>query len=86
MAYRKLGCVVSCSVPGQSAGSDKDAQLAPFVAAALTEPARASERHAMLLARFDPISPIGFKHLLAAAPLDGIELERLRDTGRTMDF
>ncbi len=58
----------------------EDADLVRGVAGALADPERAGAARALLRAQFAP--PAGLKALLAAAPLDGIDLERSRDTGR----
>jgi hypothetical protein len=56
------------------------------VAAALTDPARAAETRALLRGRFAPPPARSLKALLEAAPLEGVELERSRDTGRIIDL
>jgi hypothetical protein len=40
----------------------------------------------MLQARFAETPARSLKELLAAAPLDGINLERVHDTGRAVDL
>jgi hypothetical protein len=55
------------------------------VAAALTDPARQADARALLQQRFvEPGAP-SLKALLAAAPLEGIDLERSQDIGRDVD-
>ena len=56
------------------------------LAAALTDPGQAAEARATLLRQFAP-APIGsLKDLIASAPLDGIDLDRSRDTGRAVEL
>lgn len=64
----------------------EDASLVRAVAAALTDPEQAAETRALLRGRFAPTPKRSLKDLLASAPLDGIELERSRDTGRAVDL
>lgn len=64
----------------------EDAALVRNVADALTDPARASEARALLRQRFAEPPAQGLKALLAAAPLDDIDLERPRDTGRAVEL
>ncbi len=59
-----------------------DAALVRGVARALSDPAREAEARAMLRERFGAGKAKGFKALLAAAPLEGIDLARERDPGR----
>ena len=59
-----------------------DAALVRGVAQALSDPAREAEARAMLRERFGASQAKGFKALLAAAPLEGIDLARERDPGR----
>ena len=63
-----------------------DAPLIRAVAAALTDPAQAEAVRAFLRIRFAPPPTRSLKALLAAAPLEGIELGRPRDTGRDIDL
>lgn len=63
-----------------------DAALIRQVARALDDPRRAEEARTLLRARFGPGSSQGLKALLAAAPLEGIDLTRTRDTGRAVDL
>jgi hypothetical protein len=52
------------------------------VARALSDPAREAEARALLRERFGAAKAKGLKALLAAAPLEGIDLTRERDLGR----
>ncbi len=63
-----------------------DAPLVRAIAAALADPARAAETRALLRGRFAPAPAQSLKALLAAAPLEEIELERSRDTGRVVEL
>lgn len=60
--------------------SKNDAVLIRGVAQALSDPAREAAARALLRERFGLAK--GLKALLAAAPLDGIDLSRDRDFGR----
>jgi tRNA U34 5-carboxymethylaminomethyl modifying GTPase MnmE/TrmE len=64
----------------------EDAALVRAVAAALADPARAAEARALLRGRFPPTAARSLKDLLASAPLDDVDLERSRDTGRAVDL
>ena len=64
----------------------EDATLVRSVAGALVDPQRAAETRTALRERFGHRAGKGLKALLAAAPLEGIDLERDRDTGRTVKF
>ena len=64
----------------------EDAGLVRGVAGVLTDPERAAEARALLRAHFAPSSPKGLKALLASAPLEDIELDRPRNTGRDVDL
>ena len=64
----------------------EDAALVRRVAGALIDPERRAEARALLRQRFAEPRAKGLKALLAAAPLEGIDLERARDTGRTVDL
>jgi len=59
-----------------------DAGLIRGVAKALSDPARETEARALLRERFGATQTKGLKELLAAAPLEGIDLSRERDLGR----
>jgi hypothetical protein len=63
-----------------------DAALIRGVARALHDPRRADETRAVLRARFAAEGAQGLKALLAAAPLEGIDLTRNRDSGRLVDL
>lgn len=60
----------------------EDAALMRDVAAALLDPEHESETRSILYERIAVPRTAGFKALLAAAPLEGIDLERPRDFGR----
>ncbi len=64
----------------------EDAALLRRVASALIDPEREAEARALLRQRFAEPRAKGLKALLAAAPLEGIDLERARDTGRTVEL
>lgn len=64
----------------------EDAALVRGVARALGDPRRADEARALLRTRFAAEGAEGLKALLVAAPLEGIELERSRDTGRPISL
>ena len=64
----------------------EDAPLVRAVAAALTDPDQANEARALLRRRFGPEPARSLKDLLAAAPLDDIDLTRSRDSGRAIDL
>lgn len=64
----------------------EDAPLIRDVARALADPQREAEARAVLRANFAAPRANGLKALLAAAPLEGIELERSRDMGRTLNL
>jgi len=63
-----------------------DAALVRNIAKALTDPQREAAVRNLLSARFGTPGPVGLKALLMAAPLDGIDLDRPRDTGRVLDL
>jgi len=63
-----------------------DAPLVRGVVKALSDPEREAEARALLRERFGMVRPAGFKALLAAAPLEGIELTRSRDLGRDFEL
>lgn len=63
----------------------EDAALVRGVANALADPAREARTRALLRERFlEPSRDL--KALLAAAPLEGVDLERSRDLGREIDL
>jgi hypothetical protein len=64
----------------------EDAGLVRQVAAVLSDPARQAEARGILRSRFAKSPGISLKALLAAAPLDGIDLVRDRDFGRDVDL
>jgi hypothetical protein len=53
---------------------------------ALSDPSRQAEARRVLRQRFVELPKVSLKALLAAAPLDGIELDRSRDPGRDIDL
>jgi hypothetical protein len=61
-----------------------DAALLRAIAKALTDPTREAETRALLRERFGVADAIGLKALLAAAPLEGIDLTRDRDLDRDL--
>ena len=63
-----------------------DAPLVRGVVKALAYPARGAETRALLRERLQAGPSRGLKALLASAPLDGIDLERDRGTGRDVDL
>jgi hypothetical protein len=66
--------------------SKDDAPLVRHVAAALVDPARRAAARVLLRQRFAEPPKVSLKALLAAAPLEGIDLERARDLGRDVDL
>lgn len=64
----------------------EDAPLVREVANALGDPTREADTRALLRERVLPPRAGGLKALLAAAPLEGIDLERSRDPGREVDL
>ena len=66
--------------------SKDDASLVRRVAAALADPARQADARALLRQRFVEPPKVSLKALLAAAPLDGIDLDRTTDLGRDVDL
>jgi hypothetical protein len=64
----------------------EDAGLVRHVAAALSDPARQAATRTLLRQRFAEPPKVSLKALLAAASLDGIELDRDRDLGRAVDL
>jgi hypothetical protein len=63
-----------------------DASLVRSVARALSDPARESEARAVLRERFGRTRAADFKAHLAAAPLEGIDVTRDRDSGRSIEL
>jgi hypothetical protein len=64
----------------------QDVSLVRRVVDALADPAHETDMRALLNERFSRESAVGLKALLAAAPLDRIDLERVRDRGRRVDL
>ena len=64
----------------------EDATLLRRVASALADPARHQETRQLLRQRFSEPAATSLKALLAAAPLDGLDLERDRDPGRDVEL
>lgn len=64
----------------------EDANLVRDVAAALTDPGRRVHTRAILQRRLREKPEQSLKALLAAAPFDGIALDRDRDAGRAVDL
>ena len=60
----------------------EDATLVRDVAKALVDPEREAETRTILRKWIATQRSGGFKALLSSAPLEGIDLERLRDFGR----
>jgi len=63
-----------------------DAALVRGVVQALGDPEREAEARALLRERFGAGNPAGLKAMLAAAPLEGVDLTRERDTGRDVEL
>jgi hypothetical protein len=63
-----------------------DVALVRSIAEALADPEREVEARALLRERFTRGAGKGRKALLAAAPLEGIVLDRARDFGRDIDL
>ena len=61
-----------------------DASLVRDVVRALSSPEQEQEARALLRQRFASGQAKGLKALLAAAPLEGIDLSRERDLGRNV--
>ncbi|WP_226583543.1 hypothetical protein [Acuticoccus sediminis] len=61
-----------------------DASLVREIAAALSDPERETETRAILREKIVAPRTGGLKALLAAAPLEGIDVERQRDLGRDL--
>lgn len=60
----------------------EDAALVRNVASALVDPEREDEVRALLKERFGLASKTGLKALIAAAPLENVDLSREHDFGR----
>jgi len=63
-----------------------DAALVRRVAEALADPLRGDDARSLLLERFGTKTSVGLKSLLAAAPLEGVDLERARDVRPDIDL
>jgi hypothetical protein len=63
-----------------------DAPLVRGVVKALNDPDQRTEARNLLRDRFGAAKAKGLKALLAAAPLEGIDLERDRDYGRKIEL
>jgi ribosomal protein S11 len=63
-----------------------DAGLVRSVARALSDPGKEKETRALLRARFGTGKMKGLKALLAAAPLEDVDLTREHDLGRDIDL
>jgi hypothetical protein len=63
-----------------------DVPLIRGVVRALEDPERANDARALLREGFGVGKPKDLKALLAAAPLEGIDLERVHDAGRDVDL
>ena len=64
----------------------EDAGLVRQVAAALSDPARRTAARSLLRQRFVEPAELSLKALLAAAPLEGIDLDRSGDLGRDVEL
>ena len=64
----------------------EDAGLVRGIADALTDPEREIEARKLLRQHFSDRGKVSLKALLAAAPLDGIDLSRPRDLGRDVEL
>jgi hypothetical protein len=66
--------------------SKNDADLIRQVAAALSDPARQAATRMLIQQRIGEPPDLNLKTLLAAAPLDGIDLDRAPDLGQDIDL
>ncbi len=64
----------------------EDAGLVRCVASALADPARQAEARRLIRQRFAAPPVVSLKALLAAAPLEDIELDRSADVGRAVSL
>jgi hypothetical protein len=64
----------------------EDAALVRGVVKALGDPEREGEVRSLLREHFAAVRSAGLKALLAAAPLEGIDLTRDRDVSRDVDL
>ena len=62
-----------------------DVELVRGIARALADPTREAQTRALLRERVGQV-PVDLKALLAAAPLEGVDLERERDLGRPVEL
>ena len=67
-------------------GHKDNVSLIHDVVSVLEDPERANEARALLRERLGAGKPRGLKDLLAAIPLEGIDLERDHDIGRNVDL
>jgi hypothetical protein len=65
---------------------ERDAALVRGIAPAVADRTREAEVRALLHERFVAAKPTGLKALLAAAPLEGVDLTRERDLGREVEL
>jgi hypothetical protein len=63
-----------------------DAELVRGVVKALADPERNAETRSLLRQRFGMRGATDLKALLAAAPLEGVDLSRRRDVARDVDL
>jgi hypothetical protein len=63
-----------------------DVPLVRQMAKALVDPRQAEDARSVLRERFGGLPALGLKALLAAAPLDDLDLNRARDVGRDVDL
>ena len=66
--------------------SQEDVALIREVAAVLSDPNRGAAARTLLRAHFGDSSSPSLKALLAAAPLEGIDIERSADPGRVPEL
>ena len=64
----------------------QDAALVRNMAAVLRDPAQGDDLRRLLTTRYGNPNSKGLKALLQAAPLEGIDLERVRDLPRDVDL
>ena len=64
----------------------QDVPLLRGIVGALADPAREGETRALLRERFAPRPSVDLKALLAAAALEGIDLEREEDLARAVEL
>jgi hypothetical protein len=73
-------------VRGEVTVSKDDERLVRHVAAALSDPTRQAATRVLPRQHFAEPPKVSQKALLAAAPLDGIDIGRGRDVGRDIDL